>query len=345
MKGDRLQTVCLVILAAMAIALSLYWMKPVLMPFVLALFLSIGLSPLVRLLGEKLRVPHKLAVLLTLVLGVLCLVIVGALVTVSVGQLTDNADEYKTHLSDLLDRGVEALPLERFGIDPDVGMKKLLSGSVEAVGNALLGTTTAVLNLVSKGLLVLIFTCFLLFGGTGKKEPTTGTRGEIISATQRYIVTKVLLSGTTGILVGLILWMLGVDLALVFGVLTFMLNFIPSLGSVIATLLPLPMVVARPDATGVTVALVLLLPGAVQFGIGSVLEPRLMGQSMNLHPITILLALIFWGVLWGVPGMFLAVPMTSVLRILMAKNEITAPVARLLAGKLDSEPAGEPAET
>jgi AI-2 transport protein TqsA len=81
------------------------------------------------------------------------------------------------------------------------------------------------------------------------------------------------------------------------------------------------------------------VPGAIQFAIGNVLEPRLMGKSMKMHPITILLALIFWGVLWGPVGMFLAVPMTSVIRIFLEKNEITEPIARLMAGQTGRAPA------
>ena len=337
MRSERAQTVCLFILTGLAIALALFWMKPVLMPFVLALFLSFGLRPVVQLLARRLRVPHKLAVAITLALGAVCLLAVGGLVANSAGQLAENADAYKTRLSQLLVRAVEVVPFERLGVDPDEGLGSVLEISVKAVGGMLGRTTNAIREILSSGLLVLIFTCFLLFGGTSAQQPRSGTWAEIVTGTQRYILTKVILSGTTGVLVGLILWFLGVDLALVFGLLAFLLNFIPSIGSIVATLLPLPIVVMSPDSTGMTIVLALALPGAVQFAIGNVIEPRLMGQSMNLHPITILLALIFWGVLWGVVGMLLAVPMTSVLRILLAKNEITAPAAKLLAGEFGDE--------
>ena len=72
---------------------------------------------------------------------------------------------------------------------------------------------------------------------------------------------------------------------------------------------------------------------AVQVGVGNVLEPKIMGQSLDMHPVTVLLSLMFWGMIWGVAGMFLAVPMTAVIKIVLEHIELTAPVAALLAGQ------------
>ncbi|MHC4592850.1 MAG: AI-2E family transporter [Planctomycetota bacterium] len=215
----------------------------------------------------------------------------------------------------------------------------LVKVPVEAAGSMLVGTTTAVANVLSNGLLVLIFTCFLLFGTAAGRQSHASVLGEIESNIRRYIVTKVFISGATGTLVGLVLWMLGVELALVFGLLAFLLNFIPNVGSVIATLLPLPVVIVSPNVTPVAAVLAIAIPGSIQFVIGNVLEPRIMGESVDLHPITVLLALIFWGMLWGVVGMFLAVPMTAIMRILLARSELTAPVARVLTGRGDEADA------
>jgi len=126
---------------------------------------------------------------------------------------------------------------------------------------------------------------------------------------------------------------MGVDLALVFGVMAFLLNFIPSVGSIIATLLPMPLALVQFDSW-LPITLVLVLPGTVQFTIGNVVEPLVMGEGLDLHPVTVLLALVFWGLLWGVVGMLLAAPMTAVLRIVLGRLEITRPLAELLAGRL-----------
>jgi AI-2 transport protein TqsA len=401
---QRIQTIALLTLAVFAAAFALYWMKPVLVPFVLALFISVGARPVIDWQADRLHLPRNLAVGTTLLLALLVLFLAGLLISISVAQLVANADDYKRNVASMLETVATKLPLERLGLQqpqgevgaapeapaagegdaepgtpgegaeaepapeveeaaagevPDAAdgaqaqqpageatpeptpeaVRSLLKIPVEAIGRMLVGTSGAIANIMSNSLLVVIFTCFLLFGGHREPDERTGWWAEIEAGTRRYIVTKVVVSGTTGILVGLILWFLGVELAMVFGLLTFMLNFIPSIGSIIATLLPLPVVLVTGLPT-LTCVLAIALPGAVQFTIGSVLEPRLMGKSMKLHPITIILALIFWGVLWGAVGMFLAVPMTSVIRIFLEKNEITEPVARLMAGETGRAQAG-----
>ncbi|MFQ5550396.1 MAG: AI-2E family transporter, partial [Gemmatimonadales bacterium] len=82
------------------------------------------------------------------------------------------------------------------------------------------------------------------------------------------------------------------------------------------------------------IGLAVLIPGAIQITIGNVIEPMVMGEGLDLHPVTILMMLIFWGLLWGVVGMLLATPITAVVKIIFARIEITRPVAELLAGRL-----------
>ena len=111
------------------------------------------------------------------------------------------------------------------------------------------------------------------------------------------------------------------------------MNFIPSIGSIISTLLPIPVAVASFETFG-PVVLVILIPGMIQMIIGNGIEPKLMGEGRNLHPVTVLLTLSCWGMLWGVVGMLLAVPMTAVIRIVLMQFETLRPVGDLLAGKL-----------
>jgi len=115
----------------------------------------------------------------------------------------------------------------------------------------------------------------------------------------------------------------------------FLLNFIPSIGSIVATLLPLPVVLVSPDVSGLTIILALVLPGAVQMFIGNVVEPKVMGDELDLHPVTILLSLMIWGAIWGIVGMLLATPIVAVMKIFFERSELTRPVADLLAGRLD----------
>ncbi len=182
-------------------------------------------------------------------------------------------------------------------------------------------------------MLMLIFLCFLMFGG-GFAVSREGNWAEIQKQVQRYVGVKLIVSAVTGILIGLILMLLGVDFAVMFGLLAFLLNFIPSIGSIIAVLLPVPVVLVNPDTTVTTAALAVALPGAVEFIIGNIVEPKLMARSFDLHPIVILMALVFWGLLWGIVGMLLAVPMTAVLRLLLSSRDDTRLLAELLSGRV-----------
>ncbi len=331
----RVQTVCLLILSAVATAAALYWLRPVMVPFVLAIFLAAGLNPIVDLLAERVKMPRALAVVGVLLLSVLAFTATGALITASVGQLTENVDAYQAQITQLIQRIASAVPFERLGVDQDVLLGPLQELPFGTIGGLLLGTTNAIMNLLSQGLLVLIFVIYLL-GGGGRRETrhTGGVREEIQTRVERYIVTKALVSAATGILVGGILTLLGVDLALVFGLFAFLLNFIPSVGSLIATLLPLPVVLVSPEISLPVAIAAIAGPGIVQFSVGNVIEPKVMGQSLDLHPIAILMALIFWGMLWGIVGMLLATPITAVMKILFERLEATQPLAAVLAGRI-----------
>ena len=211
----------------------------------------------------------------------------------------------------------------------------------------------SMLNILSGVALTTIFVMFILSG----RDPNVIRRGvyaEIDTKIRNYIATKVALSLATGFFVWLILYLLNMPMALVFGTLAFLLNFIPSVGSIVATVVPLPFALAevpglfqsqpRVSLTEILwVIAVVLLPGAVQMTIGNILEPKVMGEGLKLHPITILLALAVWGLLWGPIGMLLATPMTAIIRIVLMRFEITQPAGRVLAGELPDLDAKETA--
>lgn len=327
---QRIQTICLLIISTVAVAAALYWLRPVLVPFVLAVFIAYGLLPLVEFQARHLRLPQFVAVASTLVVGVVILGSLGLLISTSVSQLQANADAYQQQI-ELLGAKVSALfPAGTFRAEGNP-FAQLPLGNISSV---LLQTTNAIVGLLSQGLLVLIFVLYLLLGGARQKAG--GVWAEIETQIEHYIVTKALISLATGFLVGLTLAILGVDLALVFGLLAFLLNFIPSVGSIIATLLPVPVVVVSPDISTTTAVLAILLPSLIQIVIGNIIEPKVMGEALDLHPVVILMALIVWGMLWGVVGMLLATPMTAILKILFERLEPMAPVAQVLAGRLNA---------
>lgn len=337
----RVQTVCLLILSAIALGFALYWLRPVMIPFVLAVFFALGLSPAVDIQVRRLRLPRGVAVVTTLLLGGGLLAGIAALIQASVRELTANAAAYQERLAELITRAANLLPFETLGIDRPQLLDTISTIPVSAIGGMLLGTTNAIVDLLSSSLLVLIFMIYLLIGRETRdvKSDESGIWVEIETRIERYIATKALVSGATGLLVGGILAVLGIDLALVFGLFAFLLNFIPSVGSLIAVLLPLPVILVSPDVTPLVAVLAIALPAALQFAIGNVLEPKIMGDALDLHPIAILMALILWGMLWGVVGMLLATPITAMMKILFEQLEATQPAARLLAGRFAEEPA------
>lgn len=202
-------------------------------------------------------------------------------------------------------------------------------------------TWKLVLGVIWNTIFVTIFVIFLLSGRNPRKERSRLYR-DIDQKIRRYIVTKLVVSAFTGFFVWFTLSRFDLELAVVFGILAFLLNFIPSIGSIVSTFLPLPVAVAQFQGDIGAIILVMLIPGIIQLVMGNVVEPKLMGGGLNLHPITILLALSFWGLLWGVVGMFLAAPITAVIRIVLMQFDSLKPLGELLTGKLpgNGEPAG-----
>ena len=333
---ERIQTVCLLFLSAIGIGFALFFLKPVLIPFVLATFFTYCLLPIIDLLRHYLRAPRYVAMIVTFLLGCILLALIGFLIAASGGQMSTYGGVYQTQFVQLLDKFMVSLPFERFGVHPDDLTNSLLNNLENLVGRVVSGTISSIMSVISNGLLVLIFILFLLMGRTAGEGATRGILGEIEMRIKRFILTKVLLSVLTGIFVGVILTILSVPFSFVFGVLAFLFNFIPSIGSVIATLIPLPVVILNPELAMPTKILAIALPGVIQFSIGNFIEPKLMGRSLDLHPIVILMSLIFFGIIWGFIGMFLATPITAVVRIIFEKIEITKPVAELLAGRVDA---------
>jgi AI-2 transport protein TqsA len=217
-----------------------------------------------------------------------------------------------------------------------VKVEDLSKIAVGAVSGLLVNTTNAVLTILSQSFLVVLFLVFLVLGAAGQRSSSSGAWAEIERRIQSYIVIKAGISALTGTVVFAVLATLGIPLALVFGLFAFLLNFIPNVGSLIATLLPVPVVLGTPEISMGTAILAIGLPAVIQGLVGNVLEPMLMGESLDLHPIAILLALIFWGMLWGIVGMLLATPIIVMMKILLEQHAASRPMAELLAGRVDA---------
>jgi len=332
---SRVQSVCLVVLSTIAVAGSLVYLRPVLIPFVLAVFIALALSSIVEFQCLKLRVPRSLALLTTLGLGGLAFLFVAGIISASVAQLRDNSSSYLAQVSQLIETLRAALPEELAARVEVWDPQTLADIPGSAIGAMLSATSSAILDMLSQSLIVLLFVVFLMIGGEWSRAQS-GIWGEIQARVRRYLVVTTGLSALTGVLVGSALSILGVPLAMAFGLFSFLLNFIPNIGSAIAVLLPLPVVLMSPDVSGTTALLALGIPTVIQFCVGSVLGPKVLGDALDLHPVVILLALIFWGTLWGIIGMLLATPITASLKILFARLESTHALSEIMAGRLQS---------
>jgi AI-2 transport protein TqsA len=344
----RFQTICQMVLAVVAIGAALYWLRPVLLPFVLALFLVCGVAPLLDFIQRRLGAPRLVAVAIAFLGGVLLLACLWLFVWLSVEAMLQDADTYRDRFQSIVHRVSDALALNpeadetasaaaaTAGDDaaqPASSLAGLTGGYVRA---GLAGVASALSDFLGSATMVLIFMFFLLLGGSTETVPRSGMWIEIESKIRAYIVTKTVISAATGAAFGLVLWLYGIPLAVVFALLAFLLNFIPNIGPIIASLLPLPLILLSPDLSIASMVIVILLTTGIQFVSGNVVEPKIMGDSFELHPVAVLLTLMLWGMIWGVTGMILATPVTAAIKILLERFDYTRPVAEILAGRFDA---------
>jgi len=349
---QRIQTICLLILTALGITAALYFFASVLIPFVLAIFFTLCLTPVIDLQMHWLRIPRHTAIFTTLAIGCAILMLGTLLLTAAADQIVQSKADYEDQFQQVLVRTRGLLPPEWY-MDPNEPVldpndltfdpnepihgpaEPLIRVPTNTIRRVLTSIASGVMGVISNGLLVVIFMIFMVAGQGTLKAPPGSFWWEVESRIKRYVLTMMLASGVTGVLVGLTLTVLNVKFGWMFGFLAFLLNFIPSIGSVIATLLPLPVALIDPQLGMISKILVLVIPGGIQFVIGNLLQPKMMGESLDLHPVVVLLSLIFFGTIWGIIGMFLAVPITGVVKILLQRFGYTRAIADLIAGKTD----------
>jgi AI-2 transport protein TqsA len=199
----------------------------------------------------------------------------------------------------------------------------------------------AFISLVSTSVIVLIYVFFLLIG-TPDVQNNSPTVREVDHQIRSYLALKTVISIFTGLAFGVALRLFGVPMAFTFGVMAFLLNFVPNVGPLVASLLPVPLILLDPEGSIGWMVAAISVACAIQAISGNLVEPKLMGNSSDLHPVTILVALMFWGMMWGIIGMFLATPVTAGLKIVLGRIEATKPIADMMAGRF---PANQNAES
>ncbi len=146
------------------------------------------------------------------------------------------------------------------------------------------------------------------------------TFSSITEQVQKYIITKLLISLTVGLIMGFVLYLFDVQFFIIWAAFAVILNFIPNIGSVIAVILPTVMALVQHESFGyaLLVAIVLII---LQNIIGNIIEPKIFGDRLGLNPLVILLSLLLWGYLWGIVGMFISVPLTAVIKIIISNSK------------------------
>lgn len=332
---------CLSIIATGTIGLLLFLLRPVLAPFVVAVFLTVGLKPILDFMQKRLRLNRFAAVAVAFLLSVVLLLLLGVAIASSIDQLANN-DAYQRRATAATAQ--IASIAERFGLLPTAGLegddvkmssiarlRLVIRRGVQSAQDWLLSGMVALSGSLG---VVLIYMLFLLLGASKSPDENSEIWSLIEGKLREYIVLKTLISLGTGIAVWAVLAIFGVPLAVLLGLLTFLLNYIPNFGPLVTCVLPLPIIWLSPDLSlGAMIAATILACG-VQFIGGNVVEPRMMGSSFDLHPIVVMLSLMAWYAIWGFVGMLLAVPITASLKVILERIGRTAPIARLMAGDL-----------
>ena len=333
---QRVIPTCLVILTVIAVGAALEPLRPVLVPLLLALLFTYCLRPVIDLQMRHLGMPRVLAIGCTALLGLAILALFGLLVVTFAADLNDNLDRYQARFKELTRQLTAAIPLERFGLpsNPDQ-LFPINAGDRQRILNRVLtGGLSSAADLLTGGGLVFIFVLFFLIGSRPDMRQAGSLLAEIEERAQRYILQLVGLSVVTGLLVGLCLAATGVKFAFAFGFIAFLLNFIPTVGPLIATALPLPVIVLDAEMSLAAKVLGLALPAAVQ-GAFAVIQPRIQSEAQDLHPVTTMAAVVFFGSIWGILGAALAVPLTGVIKIVLERIPTTRPAADWMAGRID----------
>jgi predicted PurR-regulated permease PerM len=146
----------------------------------------------------------------------------------------------------------------------------------------------------------------------------------------RYLGTLTLISLATGICAWAVLSFAGVELAATWGVLTFLLNYIPTVGSIIATIPPVLMAIMQFSPAYFKPVVVLLSLGAIQIFLGNLITPKMVGDRIGLSPVIILVSLLLWGIIWGIPGAILSVPIAVIIKIICENFESLKPIAVIM---------------
>lgn len=309
----------------------------------MSFFIFLLVLPLVTAL-EKAKFPSLLATIIAVLVIIIVVLFFVWFVFFSVDMLIQKIPSYASRINDL---DVILKNMARRWVDIPDGQSFLSFLKIDWVGSIIMPTLRSVsssaIGVLSNVLIVILMTVFLLgerhmvipkmmnFIPARDEDKISNIWDRIVKQVSRYISIKVFVSIVTGVIFYVIAIIVKLDFALLWGVMAVVLNFIPTIGSIIITALMILMAIIQFAPSIGPILFVAIGTILTQNIIGNFLDPRLSGNSLNLSPFVILAALGIFGYVWGVVGMFLAVPLLSVVQIICANIDAARPLAMLIS--------------
>ena len=327
--------------AVVVVIYGMQMMSVLLVPFLIAAFLAlITVKPMLWLQAR--HVPSVIAALLIVTMLMLVLATVGAILGSSIAEFTAALPSYQARLDVIID-GVFRFIVKNFNVDESIqSMSDMIDpGFAMGLVAGLLNSLREVLT--NTFLIVFTMIFILLEAGTAKTkfEAAFGRSADTLENVRdfmqnlgRYLGIKTLISVATGICAGVLTWSLGLDFPLLWAMLAFLLNYVPTIGSIIAAVpaVLLALIQIGPGAAGAT-ALGFIFINVV---FGNFLEPRLMGYGVGISPLIVFVGLVAWGWIFGPVGMLLSVPLTMTLKMALESDARTRWVAILIGSQRDA---------
>jgi predicted PurR-regulated permease PerM len=337
-------TIAVVVLAIIASGVVLYVLRPILIPFVLASLLAILFRPLVRRLRSW-RIPMPLC--MVIVLGITGGAVwgVAAITAAGIESVIVKAPEYQVRFNDFVmevNRWLRQASVSMTGKSSSFAWSNLIS--VSTITSAASSTLGGVLSFLGDSTLMLLFLVFMVIAGehTPAKLRHAFAHVEwfdaaaLHSAVNRHVVkylqVKTLINLVNGLLSWAILEAFGVDFAPLLGLFTFFLHYIPNIGSIVSSVLPAFVFLLQTGSLTETVVMTAVLTG-VQMVIGNVIEPKIMGDSLDLSPVLVLFSLALWGFMWGIVGMIISVPIMAIIKTVLEAFEGTRPLGLMMSSR------------
>jgi predicted PurR-regulated permease PerM len=331
---SRLVPILLIIITVILGVYALKATRPVTMPLAFAFFISVLVHPLQTWLDR--RVPRWLSLVLVLLVLAGVLGLFAGAIELSLELIEPQLPQYAEQTEQLLQSA--RTWFQNHGLPIGQGIQS--SGAISQLFQQALGGARSLLGVLSLLILIASFLALLLLE-VGKYRDRTqrafpnDVGDHIIHAVdsmgkklRRYFLVVALTSFLTGILTALWCLVLSVDLAVVWGLLAFVLNFIPTLGSIIAASIPaLVATIFQSPAIG---AATLVGLAVIQTILGNFVDPKLQGKYLKLSPFVALLSIVFWGWVWGIPGAFIGVPMTAAIVLFANEFQSSRPISIML---------------